>query len=367
MSLINQMLKDLEKRKSEAEPATPWPRGIQIVDEYPKIPRRWAWWIATGTVTAGLVVVAWWYLASIDNVSPAPVVAVVPSNSEPAVSSHAGVIENPLPLGEGLSASPSVPPISAEGSPRSLASGEKPAGVPNPPTSELPIPKSADKWAPQSLPVRKPDGGAPVLAQRRPERPASESPGGGGSAATLYRRGAQALDEGYVARAMSDLERVLVLEPNHREARVSLLKAYATYGDYERAGELLEGYPELRSDSTVARLQAQMLLKQGKTAQAEQALEQAGAPEADAESLGVRGALKQRQGKHGEAVELYRKAVTLQPGQAKWWLGMAISMEASERYEEAMPAYRRTQELGALSPEVRAYVTQRLASLRGQN
>jgi len=211
--------------------------------------------------------------------------------------------------------------------------------------------------------------GAEKPGERQPTRrpaPAIETPSEE-SAASLYRRALGAFEEGRNARAATHLERVLALAPDHREARLALVRAYAGLNDYGRALALLEERPELSTDPDAARLKAQLLLKQGRPEEAEQALGAAHRHAGETpEWLGVQAAVKQRQGKHAEAVELYRKATSGQPGEMKWWLGLAISLEAGERYEEARAAYQHIAVHGVASPEVKAYVLQRLTALRGE-
>jgi MSHA biogenesis protein MshN len=449
MSLINQMLRDLESRQQAPDAVTVMPAAVRVVDEYPGEKARWPLYSSLGVLILIAAGGVWYYLDS----RPARVMSHVGANS---FAQSAAAVNEIVPVAKvsdtgghepdqpqsasasGETAAPSMPAaVGADSSAQEAQRANEFA-----PTGEV----SAVPAAPSSLPPREEDASRTVsskvevstqvvtpaevsaqvvtpagiagvqgprmaevdhvsvprvpaihagisarektsgqvnpsppreVGQRRGvEKPGERQPTrrpvpatgtmSEESAASLYRRALGAFEEGRNARAATDLERVLALQPDHRQARLALARAYAGLGDYSRALALLDERPEPYGDPETARLKAQLLLKQGRPEQAEQAL---GAVPSNAteepEWLGVQAAVKQRQGKHAEAVELYRKATSRQPEEMKWWLGLAISLEAGERYEEARAAYHHIAVHGVASPEIKAYVLQRLTALRG--
>ena len=71
----------------------------------------------------------------------------------------------------------------------------------------------------------------------------------------------------------------------------------------------------------------------------------------------------QRQARYGEAVEQYQTALRSAPGNAVWWMGLGIALQADKRSAEALDAYRQAKALGTLSPELQAFVERKLQQL----
>jgi len=91
--------------------------------------------------------------------------------------------------------------------------------------------------------------------------------------------------------------------------------------------------------------------------------EQAGAR--NAEYLALHAALLQRTGRHAEAVQKYSAAIALGDPRPVWLMGRAISLRESGRTAEARAAFRQALETGALSPDVRAYLERQINLLSG--
>lgn len=72
------------------------------------------------------------------------------------------------------------------------------------------------------------------------------------------------------------------------------------------------------------------------------------------------GALLQRAGRHPEAAAHFDVALRLAPSNGVWWMGLAISLAAEGRGEAARIAYARARNSGSLSPELAHFVEQRL-------
>lgn len=75
-------------------------------------------------------------------------------------------------------------------------------------------------------------------------------------------------------------------------------------------------------------------------------------------------ALQQRLNRHPEAVTHYRIALQLAPDSGVWLMGLGISLQALQRNEEARDAFKRALESRALSAELQAFVRQRLKELQ---
>jgi MSHA biogenesis protein MshN len=352
MSLINQMLKDLERRKGGGG-TEPLSAGIRVVAGGGR--SRLGWGLALALVGGLAGAGAWWY----GHRAPAP--ESLPAAKRWPESGQPQAAEIGLPPQPAVAA-PLVPPPPASGPPHSVTeplAATAPAAAAEPPEPPSKVAKAAAEAPTPAKPAHKPK-------RRHPRRPADALPQpapaeSGYGAEEFYRQGLRSYRRGLYPQAQRQLERSLELAPGHGAARALLAKSYLASGQYQRAERVL-GEGEAEQDQDAARLKAQIYLKQGRAELAEKALE-AGSGGGDPADLGVRAALKQQQGRYPEAEQLYRRALRVQPGESRWWLGLAISLEASQRYQEAIDAYRRALETGT-SGAARRYAESRIGALR---
>ncbi|WP_337841483.1 hypothetical protein [Rheinheimera sp.] len=72
----------------------------------------------------------------------------------------------------------------------------------------------------------------------------------------------------------------------------------------------------------------------------------------------------QKTGQHAQAVSLFQQLARLQPQQARWWLGMALSFDAMSQPEQALLAYRQAEKQGQnLAADSLNFVRSRIAEL----
>ncbi len=217
-------------------------------------------------------------------------------------------------------------------------------------------PRRAPETAPRATPRR-----LPVVKQAHRPSPAEV-------AEAAYAGALEAARHGELPAAIDALETLLERHGDHRGARESLATLLAGTGrEVEARTVLHEGLERSPGHLPFLRLQARLLAGAGELDAAVGLLEQAvtGARD-DAQLLALLAALYQRQGRHAESVRRYSEALALQPGQAPWWAGLAIGLEARGDAEQARQAYAAALERGsALVPNLRAYVAGRLAALGG--
>ncbi len=93
-----------------------------------------------------------------------------------------------------------------------------------------------------------------------------------------------------------------------------------------------------------------------------------GAPHArqDPEYQAFHAALLQRAGRHDEAARHYRQALEARPLEARWWLGLAITLESQQRTPEAAEAYARSLQGASLDANLRRFAQQRLAAIKSK-
>jgi MSHA biogenesis protein MshN len=147
------------------------------------------------------------------------------------------------------------------------------------------------------------------------------------------------------------------------QSRLRLVRAQIAAGQWQSARALLEEIPSAQDDADFRRLRVEVLLHEGDLKNAELLL---GGLESDSENieqLGLMASLRQRQGRYGDALHLYERAVNMQPEQSRWWVGLGICLEAQQRRADALLSYRRALVLGGQGETVRAWLQTRLQAL----
>jgi MSHA biogenesis protein MshN len=83
----------------------------------------------------------------------------------------------------------------------------------------------------------------------------------------------------------------------------------------------------------------------------------------DAGYMSFLAAVYQRASRHEEAAKQYRNALALMPRNAVWLMGLGISLRALGESDRAMNAFARAANTGTLSPELQAYVVRQYTEL----
>ncbi len=180
-------------------------------------------------------------------------------------------------------------------------------------------------------------------------------------AGSIYTQAARALATGRRDLAEPRLAEALRVDPSHVEARRLLATLLLQDARYEAAERLLAaGSP---SAPTLAGLRARALVELGRDDEALTVLEPVLAGSRDAGLVAFEAALRQRLGDHAGASAAYRRVLAAQPGNGVWWMGLGISLEALAQPGEAREAYRRARASGRLRGPLREFVESRLAAL----
>ncbi|MBW8329833.1 MAG: tetratricopeptide repeat protein [Thiobacillus sp.] len=344
MSVINQMLRELDARGSVAAdvPATP-PRPVGAG-------RRSAWralgW--TGLAAAGGAAVYWALPVVLTTDAPqdVPVIArqeAKAANMLPDVTAPA-VQPVPQPAGE-AAAGPSTVALQH-------AQKRMPAGGTAQETAKrsLPVPSvptvaflPADQNALQAEPA--------VVKNMTVLSPEAEAQQHYDDAQALRRAGKQ-------DAAMGKYRQALERNPGMTGARLQLAGLLQAKGQADAALELLKAGFELRADDGLAIAAGRQLADLG---QREAALDwlqrgQAGLRPAD---HALMGALLSQGHRHEEASRAYQRALAADPGQGGWLLGLGVSLEAQGRSDEARTAYRAALDRGQFKPEVTQFLRER--------
>lgn len=380
MSLINDMLKDLEKRRARSldEPAG----ALGNLSLAGRAPSRRHIGIYIGVVIVALAVLgaagylAWQRLGPrlvagdtsqqlVHPVAPTPPLmaatardANVNPAGPPPVAKSAKSVSSPIP--PATSPPPPSPPAhhAAESAP--AVTVKQTAMVP---VTRIPTPTAR---RPRAHPVARTARARSFTAaagnvQKR-QRPLSAAQ----RSALAYQRGYALLAHGQTAQGEDQLRRALRLDAHNLAARELLAGMYMRTGRLvEAAGLLKEGVQLAPGHTVFAELYARVLVDQGEPGAAVRVLEQhLDAAHDDVNYLAMLAALYQQVGRQREAAQAYRELVQARPDRGEWWAGLGISLEALGQPAAARQAYQRAQDTGNLPAQLRKYTAGRLASLK---
>jgi MSHA biogenesis protein MshN len=199
----------------------------------------------------------------------------------------------------------------------------------------------------------------PGQIDRRPKNAARER------ADAQFRRGVQLVNDGRVAEGMDALRQALQLDPSYEAVRQTLVALLVESKRLDDASAVLNDGLALDPGNTgFAMLLARVMVERNDVAGALALLQKHAPANPDAGYHGFAAALHQRLGQHKEAVEQYQAALQLVPSAGIWWLGMGISQQALDRPKEALESYRRARDTGTLGPDLVAFADQRVKLLQ---
>ena len=377
MSLINDMLQDLEKRSASERSAVP--RHVRVLPPREGRIRRYLLGGAIGAAAiAGLgpfiyqpvlytpeakaIIVTEATAAShtsprpqlaesppsVQTRPPVPVAAIV----EPDAASSAPLAPEPVaPV-----PAPSAAPVAAKDviaraeAPKSDAS----SAMFSLRMDALPAERAATR------PATPTDGGKPVIDRKIRELSVSQI------AENEYRAGANLLNQGRVAEAQERFIAALRHAPTHVGARQGLLGLLVQANRTAEAEQILqEGLKLDIAQPGFAMALARMQIDRGDIASATETLQRSlASAAASPDYLAFLAALLQRQGRHVQAADLYYSALALAPRSGVWLMGLGISLQALNRNGEAQEAFRRAKATETLNGELQAFVDQRLRQLQ---
>ena len=377
MSVINRMLQELEERHDDA--AQQHLPGIvrAVPARLAAVSHGSAWRVL---LVIGLVLLvgflSWrvastWKARQAHAVAPVASVArpipVTPSALEPQLKAADTLPYKPAPVGD-------VPLQSIVAAPMPVAPA--PVAQPrSPEPTQVTVAKSA-------LPGAVAANDEPTAAKVKPEAVTKTNPGFSPEVENAtagmkqiskeqradfrYREALSFITQGRMQEAQATLEEALRLDPRSLNARQVLLGLLVEAKRYAQAEQLLQEALQLNlSPATYATALARVQFERGDQAAALSTLEKY-APQASASSEyhGFYAALLQRAGRHTEAIGQFQAALKIQPNQANWLMGLGISLQTEKRYAEAEQAYSRARAANTLTPDLQAFVEQRLKQVQ---
>ncbi|NWG31827.1 MAG: tetratricopeptide repeat protein [Rhodocyclaceae bacterium] len=367
MSVINQMLRDLDARQASRQERAGLPAGLRTLPPEPR--RSMQPW---GLLALGLLVgaVAVWFFAA----QPSPEAPMLAENTPPPKAAPAAVASAAVEMQAG--AEPAPPPAA----PVAPAATSQPAPIPRPasakPAAEkpkAPVPAAAARSVPapppeqavraataatepvEAKPAIPPGGEARI--DKQPKTPPTRE-----IAEAEYRKGMQAAGQGDSATALPALRRALELDPQHAKARQALLAVLANSRQWDEVKQVAQAGLALDPTRTGwATLLARLQYEEGDTDAALKTLDKYAAQAAnDADFHALFAFLLQKRQRQAEAAQHYQAALRLRPNEGRWWFGLGLALEASGRGDEARAAFARARESGTLPVEMQGSVEEKL-------
>lgn len=352
MSLINEMLKDLEARGGSASAEVP----VRAPAGRPAS-RQPALIVALAALVIALAAVVAYLLWPVDPASPA-----VPPTTRPPVAEPAVAARTSAPTTSPVATAPADKKDEAWGV--SENPGEPTADPGNDGLATIAVNEAgpghaANVRAPatSSAPAAVSEPEAPVIVRRHEPTPADR-------AARATQDGFAALRRGDWPAAARLLQELVALEPANDRAREGLVVALTRQGRIAEAdGVLLDGLAQGTEPARFAKMRARLQAARGELQGALASLAVATPPVArDPEYHALKGALAQQAGDFALAAETYRALVNVSPANGTWQAGLGMALDGLGEYAAAVDAYRRALAAGDLDPALVQHIRQRLAA-----
>lgn len=181
----------------------------------------------------------------------------------------------------------------------------------------------------------------------------------------LEAKARETLDDGDVAAARDRLERALEFDADRHSARDLLVGLSLRSGDSATARNLLaDGVARAPERAAYAKPFARLLVDAGDLERALRVLRRA-APAADRDAgyHGLTAAVAQRLKRHELAASEYTRALEIDSSRGVWWMGLGISLRATDHPDEALAAFREARASGDLNERLDRWVQQRIDAL----
>lgn len=360
MSLINQVLKDLEHRQvAEGGEGAAIMQHVRYVPAPRQRPHNWRMYSGMAVVivliTSASSVYVW--RSNLVEIAPLPLAANKPIQVAVTTAPSQVIVDTPTPVvAPSVAVAASIPsaPVATVTSP------------PIPASAKVRTKKTRDNSpvTPVAAPLPSPNDIEPdsnaVMHKQPVIRSASEL------AAVTYQQAYQLIGQQRWREAESQLRDALNVDAGQFRLRELLVGLYIKTGRWVEADAILaQGLKVVPLHQPLVKLRARTLMQLNQDRRALDVLTHA-APvlQNDPEHYALMAALQQRLGHHDQAAGLYRQLLAEHSNVGVWWVGLGISLDALHQQSEAQLAYRHARASGNLSVEVTRYTNNRLRALQ---
>lgn len=354
MSVINKMLRDLDRRRALPESASADP-SVRVV---PQVRRSDAFWITMGIEAVVAIGALIWVIYELQ---PRPLATPL-ALSRPAVPPPAPIAAikppPPTPVAPLAQPSPAAPPPAVEMF--KLADAIETPIAPPPARKQLPKPAKLPSEQAFALPPVAAKGSAAQVVSKR-DRPLSSSD----EAEIRFQKGVDRLNQGRPSAAAQEFAAALAVQPAYEPARQALVAVRLEQSEIDEAEKLLtDGMAISPSNAQFATVLARIRVERGDYNGAAELLgrtNEAGANDAEHQLLYA--SVLQRLGRHADALAVFENAARLAEPTAGAWVAMGISYENVGAKPQALRSYQQSLAAGP-AEAVRAYAESRIRALK---
>ncbi len=180
------------------------------------------------------------------------------------------------------------------------------------------------------------------------------------------KRAEQALASNNVVKAEGLFEDVLLIIPEHKSARKQLAALWFGRKAFTPALNLLsQGIALSPTDTEFRMMQARIYLQQNRTIKAFNVLNTLSQVNdvANIEYQSLRASIAQQLNEFTAAAEAYKALTDIEPLTGRWWLGLAVAHDSNSEFKQASFAYKEALTKMGLSDSAESFVRQRMSEL----
>lgn len=181
-----------------------------------------------------------------------------------------------------------------------------------------------------------------------------------------YHQALQSAEKGDYSAALQQLETIVQAEPGYKDARVSYAALLLDQGNAARAKQVVEqGLMITPAYVPLIELKARLMTLDGKLKQALTYLEMNPPPLSENPQYhAFIAALYEQTNQYLSAFKLYKQLLQLDSSNSNWWMGLGISLEKLHQPKSAISAYAKAMQVGNLDVASVNYLQDRLQALR---
>ena len=356
MSVINKMLRDLDRRRALPESAAADP-SVRVV---PQARHSDAFWITMGIEAVVAIGALIWVIYEMQ---PRPLATPL-ALSRPAVPPPSRVaIVTPPPVQPAPAApatqAPAAAPVPAPVETLKLAEAIETPIAPSRARKQLPKPV---KLPPdQALALPPGAGKAATEAVSKRDHPLSSAD----EAEIRFQKGVDRLNQGRPSAAAQEFAAALTVQPSFEPARQALVAVRLEQSELDEAEKLLtDGMALSPSNAQFATVLARIRVERGDYDGAAELLARTNETGAnDAEHQLLYATVLQRLGRDADAIAVFENAARLAEPTAAAWVAMGISYEKVGAKPQALRSYRQSFAAGP-TEALRGYAENRIRALK---
>lgn len=181
-----------------------------------------------------------------------------------------------------------------------------------------------------------------------------------------YQAALKLAESGNKIKAIHSLQTLIQYYPDYNEARVSLAAILMEQGKPEEAQLIVDNGLSMNPDYLpLVEIKARILTSEGKIREALAILQNNQPLITDAPQYhALIAALFSQLNQYNLAADIYQKLVSFNPHEGSWWFGLAVSLDKLGKSQDAVFAYTKAATEGRLNPQAMAFLQSRLRTIQ---